>query len=84
MEWELSVDRIDHVEALPKWDRVYEVIEQMDGKKITNFILDPLNGGGCGRVTNAILQFYFAVFLAIGTASILISQMAGAKARKIL
>lgn len=46
MEWELCVEVIDHVETLPTWDRVYEVIEQMDGEKITNFTLDPLNGEG--------------------------------------
>lgn len=46
MKWELCIESADHVEPLPDWNRVYEVIKQMDGKNITNFALDPIDGEG--------------------------------------
>jgi hypothetical protein len=46
MKWELYVEQFDHVETFPTWERVYEIIRQMDGENLTNFALGPLNGEG--------------------------------------
>ncbi|MBH8599585.1 hypothetical protein [Thermoactinomyces sp. CICC 10523] len=37
---------MNHLVHNPDWDRIHEVIQQMDGKTITNFVLDPADDEG--------------------------------------
>ncbi|MBA4544603.1 hypothetical protein H1164_17385 [Thermoactinomyces daqus] len=46
MKWELCIEHMNHLVHNPDWDRIHEVIQQMDGKTITNFVLDPADDEG--------------------------------------